>query len=269
MIIYLLSRYEKYINFYIFSKIIFGLTVLGKSTIFLSLICQQAVSPPYRFRAIFSQIDYIGAQSMFIVIVAAFFTGSVFALQVGSVFSIFGSEALIGAITCSSLARELAPLMAAFLTAGRSGSAITAEIVAMKTSEQLDAIDVMGVDKISYIVIPRTLGCIYALPGLAILFMLSGSIGSYIVAAIVYGVDLGGFIDYAMDILNWHAFELLFIKSCVFGIIIGSVSCYYGVHGQIRSESIGKMTTASVVMCLLLVLIFNSMITFIDIVVLK
>ena len=238
------------------------------TTIFLSKILNQLIRPPYRFRSIFAQIDFVGTQSIIIVIVASMFTGSVFALQVGSVFSIFGSEALIGAITCSSLARELGPLMAGFLTAGRSGSAITAEIISMKTSEQLDAMEVMGVDKISCLVVPRTLGCIYSMPGLAIIFMLFGSIGSYIVSSKVYAVDLGSFLEYAIDILNWHAFEILFIKSCVFGIIIGSVSCYFGLYGQKGTEGIGRMTTASVVVSLLLVLIVNSIITFIDIVVL-
>ena len=122
---------------------------LGTFLIFLQQALVEVCRRPLRLDRIFIQLEFIGNKSLPIILITGFFVGAVFGLQVGSIFNIFSAESLTGSATGLALTRELAPLITAFLIAGRVGSAITAELAAMKVNEQIDAMEAMGVNPLS------------------------------------------------------------------------------------------------------------------------
>lgn len=241
---------------------------IGEFGIYVLQIFYLAFKKPTRFRASLSQIEYIGFQSMGIICMSAVFTGGVFALQIGEIISIFDSESLIGAITCDSLALALAPIMTGFLITGRVGSSMTAEISAMKVKEQIDALTVMAIHPISYLVVPRVCGCLFAVPCLTALFLLFGGIGSYLVAIFVYSVDPGAFFEHTFREVNWDDLRIMLGKSVMVGWLIGTLSCYFGLRASRGTHGIGRATILSVVSSFVMILMMDALITYIDIVIL-
>ncbi|MCY4443979.1 MAG: ABC transporter permease [Proteobacteria bacterium] len=242
--------------------------LIGEVLIFVVEICRQIISPPFRLRSILYQVDFIGSQSFFVTVVAAFFTGAVFGLQIGHIFSMFRSQSLIGAITCDALTRELSPLITGFLMAGRVGSSMTAEVAAMKFTEQIDALKVMAVSPMSYLVVPRVVGSLIAIPALNIVFLLLGSVGAFMASKYFFYVDYGTFIHHTLHIVTMADLVLGFWKSVVFAAVISITSCYFGMKAQKGKGGISVSTTQSVVTALLLILILDALITFMDIVIL-
>lgn len=239
----------------------------GRYIIYLYAIAKELIKAP-RMKEIIRQWDYVGYGSMWVVMVSAFVTGAVFALQIGHIFSMFGSQSLIGSITCSALIRELAPLITGFFITGRAGSSMTAEIASMKASDQIDAFYVMAINPISILVMPRIWGCILALPLLSNIFLILGTCGAFMVASNVFDVDYGTFRYYTLEAITLQNLWLLFGKSFVFACIIGTTSCYFGLHARKNNRGISHATTTSVVVSLILILITNAIITFFDIVIL-
>jgi len=146
---------------------------------------------PFRFRLLLDEIEFIGNQSLFIVSLTATFTGAVFAYQSWLAFSIVGTESLVGPSVGLSLVRERAPVMTGLVVTGRAGAAIAAQIGIMRVTEQIDALEIMGIFTQQYLVLPRILAAVISLPLLVALFGFIGNLGGYLVAVFVCGVDPG------------------------------------------------------------------------------
>ena len=172
----------------------------------------------------------------------------------------------MGAANGKALARELSPMMTGFLIAGRGGAAITAEISTMKVNEQIDAMEAMAVDPISYLVVPRFIACTIILPILVGLFNFTGHMGSLIVGIFIFDVDLGVFFGKFEDMVTMSDVFSGFQKGAAFGVVIALLACQFGLNASGGAKGVGKATTNSVVTMLVVLLGVDFAITFFQIV---
>lgn len=208
-----------------------------------------------RPRLLIAQVYNVGVLSVLIIGVSGLFVGMVLALQGHYVLARFGAAESLGLMVAASLVRELGPVVTALLVAGRAGSALTAEIGLMKATEQLSGLELMAVDPVRRILVPRFFGGVLAMPLLAALFSAVGVIGGYFVGVGLLGVDGGAFwsqmqaqVDFQDDVVNGV------IKSLVFGIIVTWIALFQGYDADPTSEGVSRSTTRTVVHSALAVL---------------
>lgn len=201
------------------------------------------------------QLYSVGVMSLIIVVVSGTFIGMVLALQGYTILVGYGAEASLGPMVALSLLRELGPVVAALLFAGRAGSALTAEIGLMKATEQLSSLEMMAVDPLRRVIAPRFWAGFISLPLLAAIFSMVGILGAHLVGVDWLGVDGGTFwsvmqdqVDFNKDIMNGV------IKSVVFAFVVTWIAVYKGYDCEPTSEGISRATTATVVQSSLLVL---------------
>ncbi len=201
-----------------------------------------------RPRLLIKQIHFIGFMSLLIISLSGFFVGMVLGLQGYYILSQFGAESSLGVMIAATLVRELGPVVSALLFAGRAGSAVAAEIGLMKATEQLSALEMMAVNPIKRVLLPRLVAGIISLPILAAIFSSLGILGGYLVGVGLLGVDDGSYwsqmqskISFTDDVINGM------IKSLVFGIIVTLIALYEGYIAIPTSEGVGKATTRTVV----------------------
>lgn len=221
---------------------------LGRATFFL-LQCLSGIGGVLlRPRLLLNQLYSVGVLSFLIISISGLFVGMVLGLQGFYILSDFGAEATLGVMVASSLVRELGPVVAALLFAGRAGSALAAEIGLMKATEQLSGMEMMAVDPIKRIISPRFLAGFLSMPLLAALFSAIGIVGGQIVGSGLLGVDEGAYwsqmqakLDFYDDIINGV------IKSVVFGFITSWIALFEGYDAVPTSEGISRATTRTVV----------------------
>lgn len=218
---------------------------------------------PRNISSIFRQLSIIGADTLPVTAVAALFVGMVLALQTGMELAVYGTQEVIGAIVGLSMVKELGPVMTSLLAAGRIGSAMAAEIGAMKVYEEIDALNTLEIDPVRYLAMPRLIASLVALPALVIFSMVVGIIGGGIVSHInpVINVPFSVYFDHMGRALSYvDIFKGLF-KAFVFGGIIAQVGCYVGFNTSGGARGIGEATTRSVVMAFLMIFIANYFLT--------
>ncbi|HFD12629.1 MAG TPA: lipid asymmetry maintenance ABC transporter permease subunit MlaE [Crenotrichaceae bacterium] len=224
------------------------LSTLGRACLLLINLLTAIGSVLYRFRLLVAQLYSVGVLTFLIVVVSGFFIGMVLGLQGYTTLSDFGAESALGQMVGTSLVRELGPVMAALLFAGRAGSALTAEIGLMKATEQLSGMEMMAVDPIKRIIAPRFWAGFISMPVLALLLSAAGILGGYLVGVEMLGVDNGIFwsrmqstIDFKADLMNGV------IKSIVFGFVVTWIAVFEGYDAIPTSEGVGRATTRTVV----------------------
>jgi len=229
---------------------------------FFKEISVQMFRPPFRINLVTQQLEFIGNQSLNIILLTGFFTGAVFGLQIGGIFDIFKAAGILGAATGKALARELSPMMTAFLLTGRAGSAMTAEIATMRVNEQVDAMEAMAVNPVSYLVVPRVIASLIMTPLLCGVFTFIGVVGAFITGVLLFDVDqsvfFGKIIEYVDPEDLWYGFQ----KALVFSLVVASMACRYGLRASGGAKGVGSATTNSVVMTLLALLIVDFIITY-------
>ncbi len=211
---------------------------------------------------VWQQLYFVGVLSLIVVVVSGLFIGMVVGLQGYHTLEKFGAASQLGQLLALSIARELGPVVTALLFAGRAGSALTAEIGLMKTTEQLASMDMMGVDPLARIVYPRFLAGLIALPVLSLIFSAVAVYGGYFVGVERLGVDAGNFwsnmqsaVDFRLDVLSGM------IKSMVFAFLVTWVAVFQGFSCVPTAEGISQATTRSVVYASLLILGFDFLLT--------
>ena len=252
-------------DFFILNKVILTFEAIGRSQIFLFNVLREMITPPFRFSLILKNLYFIGNQSLIIIVMTGFFTGAVFGLQIAGVFSIFKAEAIMGGATGIALATELAPLVTAFLLAGRVGSAITAEIATMVVTEQIEAIEAMGVEPIHYLVVPRIIASILIMPLLCGFFMFFGMFGCYLVGLVIYNIDQGVFMEQLTYLVVPNDIVVGLRKMYAFSFIISIIACYSGLNASGGAKGVGQATTVSVVKMLMGILLFDLFISYIEV----
>ncbi len=235
---------------------------LGLFLLFLIDIVRKCFAKPYRIRLVFQSLHFIGNESLIIIIITGFFTGGVFGLQIAEVFLVFRSQDLMGAATGSALVNELAPLVVGFLLAGRVGAAMTAEISNMVVTEQVDAMEAMGIDPIQYLVVPRVVASILFMPLLCIVFIFVGMYGAYVVGINIYQVDAGLFFEKLKMLVTTDELVYGLRKMTIFSAVISTVACWSGLNATGGSKGVGVATTSSVIKILLSILLIDLMISY-------
>ena len=228
---------------------------LGRAVLMLMSAIVQVPNPKKGFPLLINQLYAVGVLSLIIIVVSGTFIGMVLALQGYTILVGYGAEASLGPMVALSLLRELGPVVAALLFAGRAGSALTAEIGLMKATEQLSSMEMMAVDPLRRVIAPRFWAGFISLPLLAAIFSMVGILGAHLVGVDWLGVDSGTFwsvmqaqVDFQKDIMNGV------IKSLVFAFVVTWIAVYKGYACEPTSEGISRATTATVVQSSLLVL---------------
>ncbi len=230
---------------------------IGGVVIMLIEVIRVAVRPPYRIRLLFESMEEVGVGALFIVLLTGLFTGMVMSLQGVLAFSKFNAETLVGGSTAVALARELSPVLTGLMVSGRSGSSMATTLGTMRVTEQIDAMDVMAVSSIQYLVVPRIVAAILMLPLLTLLFNFVGMLGAYFVAVITLDVDGGLFMAKIKDFVQ--PFDLVkgSIKGAFFGGSIAIMSCYRGYYASGGAKGVGEATTSAVVLSSISILVLN------------
>lgn len=217
--------------------------------------------PPWRLRAIFNQMEFVGVNSLFVVVLTGGFTGGVFTLQSYYGFSMFGAESMVGPTVALAMTRELGPVLTSLMVTGRAGSAMAAELGTMRVTEQIDALSVMAANPVKFLVVPRLVAGFFMMPLLTVISNFIGVVGGYLVGVKLLGINSGIFVG---KIVEFVAFSDLFnglVKSAVFGLIMALIGCYKGFYTRGGAEGVGKSTTEAVVTASVLILISDYIMT--------
>jgi phospholipid/cholesterol/gamma-HCH transport system permease protein len=214
-----------------------------------------------RFGLVVGQVHNAGALSLVIIIICGFFVGAVLGLQGFSNLSRFNAEDSVGAVAALALVKELGPVITALLFAGRAGTALSSEIGLMKATDQLSAMEMMAVNPIRRVVVPRFLGGVVAMPLLAAVFSMVGLLGAHLVCVPLLGVDVGSFWQQMQQSVEVADINEGIVKSCVFGIAASLLAVWEGYNAIPTAEGVGRATTRTVVNTAIVVLIFDFMIT--------
>ena len=204
--------------------------------------------PPYRFRVLFKQMEFVGVNSIIVVLITGAFTGMVFALQSYYGFRMFGGESLVGATVALGVTRELGPVFTALMVTGRVGSAMAAELGTMKVTEQIDALHTMSVNPVHYLVMPRIVAAIVMLPVLTVVSDFIGIVGGYFVGVELLNINSGIFVAKIVEFVDLGDIYNGLIKAACFGLILSLIGCYKGIETTGGAEGVGKATTQSVVL---------------------
>jgi phospholipid/cholesterol/gamma-HCH transport system permease protein len=214
-----------------------------------------------RFNVVVHQVFNAGAQSLVIIMVCGLFVGAVLALQAYSNMSIFNAEDWTGVAAHLALVKELGPVMTAILFAARAGTALTSEIGLMKATDQLAAMEMMAVNPVQRVLVPRFLGGVISMPLLAAIFSAVGMFGAHLVGVELFQVDVGSFWQQIQLIAEPADINEGIIKSVVFGFAASVIAVWEGYNAIPTAEGVARATTRTVVITAIAVLVFDFMIT--------
>ena len=196
----------------------------------------------------------VGVLSLPVVALTGTFIGMVLAVQSHHQFYLIGLESRLGVVINTSLVRELGPVLAATMLAGRVGSAMAAVLGTMRVTEQIDALTTMGADPIHYLVVPRFMACILLIPALTIMADFMGIVGGYFYSVIILGIDHAAYLQNSSDYVTGYDLFTGIFKSIFFGGAIAIVSCYRGFNCEPGAEGMGNAATTAFVMSFVLIL---------------
>lgn len=209
------------------------------------------------------QVFIVGPESLGILIISAGFIGIIFTLQIVKEFLYLNASNAVGAILALSFLRELSPVLTAVIITGRISSAFTAELAMMKVTEQIEALYLLRIDPLPYLVWPRLLACLIALPCLNIFFFLTSLFSSLFICSVFYNIYPYTFLYSVFSSLSFLDVVKSCCKASIFGLVISIISCSWGLTTEGGARNVGKATTSSVVISLLIIFIFDSLLTYI------
>jgi phospholipid/cholesterol/gamma-HCH transport system permease protein len=230
---------------------------LGRFGSFFGVALALLFTPPFKLRAFVGRIHYIGFNSLLIILLTGTFTGMVLGLQIYFTLSRFGSEAYLGPAVALSIIRELGPVLSALMVTGRAGSALTAEIGIMRITEQIDALTVMALNPMRYLVVPSILAGLITFPMMTALFDVVGIFGGYLVGVQLLGLSEGTYFGEMRTFVDMKDIMTGFWKSLSFGVIVTWVATYKGFHVGHGAEGVARATTQSVVLSSVLILVWD------------
>lgn len=234
---------------------------VGHLSIFIASIFRALLSKKIYFRVIGRQFLEIGYFSLPVVGLTAIFTGAVLALQSYTGFSRFNAESSIASVVVLSITRELGPVLAGLMLAGRVGAAIAAEIGTMRVTEQIDALYTLGADPYKYLVIPRVVAGVIMLPLLVLVADIIGVFGGYLVSVYKLGFSPYLYLKNTVTFLEASDVTSGLIKAAFFGFIVTAMGCYHGYESEGGAKGVGHATTNAVVTSSILILLSNYIIT--------
>lgn len=237
------------------------LSAIGRFSFFAFNSIINIFIPKFYLRNILAQMVEIGFYSLPVVGLTAIFTGAVLALQSYTGFSRFNAESSIPLVVVLSITRELGPVLAGLMVAGRVGASMAAEIGTMRVTEQIDALTTLSTNPIRYLIVPRVVAAILMMPCLVLLADIIGVYGGYLVSVHKLGFNEGVYMKNTVDILEFRDVFCGLVKAAVFGFIISIMGCYHGFHSKGGAQGVGAATTNAVVSSSILLLLSNYIIT--------
>jgi phospholipid/cholesterol/gamma-HCH transport system permease protein len=229
------------------------------------LFCIQAVANLFRkplyVMDMVQQADTIGVGSLPIVVLTGFFTGAVLALQASNTLERFGSITLVGQLVSTSMVRELGPVLTSLMVAGRNSSGMASELGSMVVTEQIDAMRALGTDPMKKLVTPRVVATVFMLFFLAIISDLVGLVGGLAIAKLLLRLDARQYWANAWETLVFQDVFMGLIKPVIFGFIIATVGCFYGMNARGGTQGVGRATTQAMVAASVLILAMDLVLT--------
>ena len=243
------------------SAVLFFVSRMGRMGIFLFDTILYTVTPPIKMGRVLYQMRFIGFQSMPLIALAGATTGMVISFQGYYALSRAGSTALLGPSVALTLLRELGPVMAALMVTARAGSSITAQLGVMRIREEIDALELMGLNPFRYHIVPNMIAALICMPLLAAMFDVIGIFGGYLVGVKMLGVGSGTYFGRMTDYVQMVDITGGMYKALCFGAIIAWISTYKGYHSGFGPEGVGRATTQSVVLSSVLILVSDYVLT--------
>jgi phospholipid/cholesterol/gamma-HCH transport system permease protein len=237
------------------------LETLGAVVLFLGQLIAYTPGMLLRFNLVVQQVYNAGALSLVIIMLSGLFVGMVLGLQLFDLLQRVGSEESVGTAAALGLIKELGPVVTALLFSGRAGTALASEIGLMRATDQLSAMQVMAVDPMRRVCVPRFLGGVIAMPLLAAIFSGIGIFGAQLVGVQLMGIDSGQFWSQMRATVEIADVTEGVIKSCVFGVTCSLIAVYEGFNSQPTAEGVGRATTRTVVISAVITLILDYMLT--------
>ena len=237
------------------------LQTLGSYTLFAARLARETPRALWRFGLVVEQVHNAGALSLVITMLSGLFVGMVLGLQGFDLLQRVGSEESLGSATALSLLKELGPVVTALLFAGRAGTALASELGLMRATDQLAAMEVMAVDPVRRVVMPRFLGGVISMPLLAAIFSMIGLYGAQLIGVQLMGVDAGQFWSQMRGAVEFDDVMEGVLKSVVFGVACSLIAVYEGYHSVPTAEGVGRATTRTVVISSASVLLLDYMLT--------
>ena len=216
---------------------------------------------PWRVRNLVRQVEVIGVNSTFVVLLTGLFTGMVLALQSYNGFARFGAESLVGTVVALSVLRELGPVLSGLMVTARAGSLMAAELGTMRVTEQIDALYTMAVNPVHYLIVPRVAASVVVVPMLVVLSDFIGIVGGYLVGVKLLGINSTLYINKTVQFVEIDDMVNGLIKSAVFGLVLAVVSCHFGFRARGGAAGVGRATTQAVVYSSVLILVFDYILT--------
>lgn len=237
------------------------MTVIGNFVLYSARVFSLLFKRPFRFKQLMEHLDKTGVDSTLVVVLSTTTTGMILALQLGYIMRMFHAEMFVGASVAMALSRELAPIMTAIVLIARNGSSMAAEIGSMRVSEQLDAMEIMAVDPIHYIVVPRVWASFFIYPALTAVANIVGIAGAYFVSTTVFRVDSSLFFQKIYLFLDPNDVYSGLLKASVLGVIVALISTYNGYITRGGAKGVGHATTTAVVTSTVAVLVADYIMT--------
>jgi phospholipid/cholesterol/gamma-HCH transport system permease protein len=237
------------------------LSAIGRLALFTASIISQGIRPPYYPRQFLRMVIEIGYYSLPVIGMTTLFTGAALALQSYSGFADFGAEDSIPIIVALAITRELGPVMAGLMVAGRIGAAFAAEIGTMRVTEQVDALVTLSTNPYKYLLFPRVLAATLMLPCLVFVGDIIGIFGGYAVSVKALNFAPIPYINNTWNFLEWFDVMTGLVKASVFGFLVALMGCYHGYHSKGGAQGVGSATTNAVVSASILILLFNYLLT--------
>ena len=237
------------------------MSICGRLAIFVGRTLYYSVQRPFYPRQLWRQLIDMGYNSLPVVGLTAMFTGMVLALQSYTGFARFSAEGAVATVVVLSITRELAPVLAGLMVAGRIGAAMAAEIGTMRVTEQIDALTTLATNPLQYLVAPRIIAGVITLPLLVLIGDIIGVFGGYLVSVYKLGFNAGNYLHQTIQYLQVMDVVSGLIKAATFGFFIAMMGCYHGYHSQGGAQGVGSATTNAVVSSSVLILIFNYLLT--------
>jgi phospholipid/cholesterol/gamma-HCH transport system permease protein len=238
-----------------------ALRTIGSVSIFFLQVLAACLPALRRPGLIIRQVYNSGARSLIIIMLCGLVVGMIMGLAFSDMLARFGSESALGVAAGMALLKELGPVLTALLFAGRAGTSLASEIGLMRATDQLTAMQVMAVDPLRYVVAPRFLGGLIAMPLLVAVFNILGLFGTQLIGVSVMGVDAGTFWSQLQNSVSAADVYEGVVKSVVFGGTCTLLAVYYGYHAAPTAEGVGLATTRTVIASSVLVLLFDYMLT--------
>jgi phospholipid/cholesterol/gamma-HCH transport system permease protein len=238
-----------------------GVELLGQSLILLFRTYRYIFRGEIEWKEVFRQCYMIGVKSWVVVSVTALFTGFAMSLQIARELVLFGADTAIGGVVSLALVREIGPITAGVIVAGRVGSSIAAELTTMMITEQIDALQVMRVSPIQFLVVPRYLAGVMMMPVLSIYAMAIGLLAGIFIAQAAANVPPATFLDSVKQTILDRDFSVHFLKSFINATIVIIFSCAIGLHTRGGAEDVGIATTRTIVWTMTMIFITNYVVT--------